>query len=53
MARDVHSGHQENHLHEEDSVALAQVTQRGGGTTLLSGFQELVQQSLNLTVIIQ
>lgn len=46
------SRHQENHLHAEDSVALVHVTQRDEKTTSLSGFQELVQQSLNLHVII-
>lgn len=43
MAWEIHSGHQKDHLHEKDCVAVAQVIQRGGRTALLSDFQELAQ----------
>lgn len=33
------------HLCEEDSVPLAQVTKRGSGITLLSGFKELFNKT--------
>lgn len=31
-------GHQEDHLQGQNSVAVAQVTQKGGETSLLPGF---------------
>lgn len=36
------------HLCEEDTVPLAQVTKRGSGITLLSGFKELFNKILLL-----